>query len=141
MSMTVAVTRNTPGRFHGFLASAMLEIAPSFYVAPDMRKGVRERIWSTLLEWDEFLDQDGGVVLCWKTSEAPSGLALRVLGWPKKEIIDHEGIWLAVRNLTEAHDTEELDELLQVTEPDPHEDDLHDDHLVGVEPNPSISDE
>lgn len=134
MSMTVVVTRNAPGRFHGFLASAMLEIAPSFYVAPDMKKAVRERIWTTLLEWDDFLDEDGGVVLCWQTSEAPSGLGLRVLGWPKKEIVDHEGMWLAVRSLTQAHDTDELDILADGEELAPEEADLHDAHLSGLEP-------
>ena len=44
MAMTVVVTRNVEARYRGFLASAMLEVAPGVYVAPEMSKG--ERIWS-----------------------------------------------------------------------------------------------
>ena len=44
MSMTVVVTRNVAPRFRGFLASVMLEIAPGVYTAPEMSKGVRERV-------------------------------------------------------------------------------------------------
>jgi CRISPR-associated protein Cas2 len=120
MSMTIAVTRNAPGRFHGFLASCMLEIAPSVYVAPRMKKSVRERVWETMVEWDELLPDDAGVVLFWKSRKAPSGLGVRLLGWPKKELMDHEGVWLTVRNLTEAHDQEEL-ELLSEAERRPVE--------------------
>jgi len=122
MSMTIAVTRNTPGRFHGFLASCMLEIAPGVYVAPRMKKSVRERVWETILDWEEFLDTDAGVVLFWKSRTAPSGLGVRLLGWPKKDLLEHEGVWLTVRSLTEAHDVEELELLSDVerrpTEPE-----------------------
>ena len=44
MPMTVIVTRNVEPRYRGFLASAMLEIAPGVYVAPDLSSGVRERV-------------------------------------------------------------------------------------------------
>lgn len=112
--MTIAVTRNTPGRFHGFLASCMLEIAPGVYVAPRMKKSVRERVWETMLEWDGLLSSDAGVVLFWKSRNAPSGLGVRLLGWPKKDLLEHEDVWLTVRNLTNAHDAEELDFLADV---------------------------
>lgn len=114
MSMTIAVTRNTPGRVHGFLASCMLGVAPGVYVAPDMKKSVRESIWATMLDWNELMPDDAGVVLFWRHPEAPSGLGVRLLGWPKKELLDHEGVWLTVRNLTESHDTDELDLLADV---------------------------
>ncbi len=120
MSMTIAVTRNVSGRFHGFLASCMLEIAPGVYVAPEMKRSVRERIWQTMVEWDQFLDADAGIVLFWRDRDAPSGLGARILGWPKKELLDHEGVWLTVRNLTDAHDIEEL-ELLSEAERRPVE--------------------
>ena len=40
MPMTVIVTRDVEPRYRGFLASAMLEIAPGVYVAPDLSSGV-----------------------------------------------------------------------------------------------------
>lgn len=135
--MTIAVTRKTPGRFDGFLASCMQEIAPGVYVAPTMKKAVRERVWNVMMEWNELLPEDGGVVLFWRNPDAPSKLSIRLLGWPKKEFVEHEGLWLTHRDLTEAHDVEELLEQVEVEEPSIEEDDpiLHD--LDRLEPDGS----
>ena len=115
--MTIAVTRNTPNRFNGFLCSCMQEIAPGVYVAPVMNAAVRERVWRVMMDWAELLDDDGGVVLFWKDDDAPSGLRIRMVGWPKKEFVEHEGLWLTLRDLTAAHDVEELLEQVDVEEP------------------------
>ncbi len=115
--MTIAVTRNTPNRFNGFLCSCMQEIAPGVYVAPVMNAAVRERVWRVMMDWAELLDEEGGVVLFWKDDDAPSGLRIRMVGWPKKEFVEHEGLWLTLRDLTEAHDVEELLEQGEVDEP------------------------
>lgn len=122
MSMTIAVTRNAPNRFRGFFASCMLEVAPGVYVAPRMKKAVRQRVWNTVLEWSEFLPADGGIVLFWKSRQAASGLGMKLVGWPKKELVDHEGLWLAARELTAAHDRDELNALSVPTESDTSED-------------------
>jgi CRISPR-associated protein Cas2 len=94
----------------------MQEIAPGVYVAPVMKKSVRERVWNVMMEWSELLPDEGGVVLFWKDGDAPSGLSIRLLGWPKKEFIEHEGLWLTLRDLTESHDVEELLEQVEVEE-------------------------
>lgn len=117
MSMTIAVTRNTPNRFDGFLCSCMQEVAPGVYVAPTLSSAVRERVWGVMMEWEGLLpDEDAGVVFFWRDDDAPSGLRIRMLGWPKKEFIEHEGLWLTLRDLTEAHDVEELLEQQEVDE-------------------------
>ena len=123
MSMAIAVTRNTPGRFDGFLCSCMQEVAPGVYVAPRMKKAVRERVWNVMMDWSELIPQDGGVVLFWKSRTAPSGLGVRLLGWPKKELVEYEGMWLTLRNLTGAHDIDELVALADAEEPRMDEDD------------------
>ena len=46
--MTVVVTVNVEPRYRGFLASAMLEIAPGVYTGPNMTGGIRDRIWEVL---------------------------------------------------------------------------------------------
>lgn len=114
--MTIVVTRNVPGRFRGFLASCMLEVAPGVYVAPQMTKAVRDRVWQVLLEWAALVPNDGGVLQLWRDESAPSGLAVRMLGWSRKEIIDHEGLWLTVGDLTAKNDAEELADLARSTE-------------------------
>lgn len=116
MSMTIAITRNLPGRFDGFISSCMHELAPGIYVAPRMKKSVRERIWNVMMEWSELIPDDGGVVLFWRSSNAPSGLGIRVLGWPRKELKEYEGMWLTFRELTKAHGEEELEKLLKIEE-------------------------
>lgn len=127
--MTIAVTRNVPGRFAGFLSSCMQEIAPGVYVAPRLKKAVRERIWQVMMAWEEAIPGDGGVVLLWKSRTAPSGLGVRLLGWPKKELVEHEGLWLTLRGLTELHDAEELLDLAD------HEEPAHEagDPVIGLE--------
>jgi len=115
--MTIAVTRNTPGRFRGFLCSCMLEIAPGVYAAPRMKSAVRERVWNVMVEWAELVPSDGGVVLFWEDQTAPSGMVVRIVGYPKKELIEHEGLWLTLTNLTGAHDVEELRDVVEIVEP------------------------
>lgn len=123
MSMTIAITRNVPERFDGFIKSCMHEIAPGVYAEPDMSKAVRERIWKVILEWAELVPDDGGIVIFWKSKEAPSGLGVRVMGWPKKELIEYEGTWLTYSSLTKNHDIEELKALIEYKEKTTYDDD------------------
>ena len=117
MAMTIVVTRNLPGRFGGFLASCMQIIAPGVYASPDMTDGVRERVWQVMIDWSELVPSEGGIVLFWADAGEPSGMAVRMIGWPKKELIDHEGMWLTVRGLTAGHDVEELRAVADLKEP------------------------
>ena len=95
MPMTVVVTRNLPGRFRGFLASCMLEIAPGVYTAPRLNKAVRERIWNVCSEWFDELVVDGSLVMTWKDPEQPGGQGVLVRGETPREIYDHEGLFLS----------------------------------------------
>jgi len=96
--MTVVVTRDVAERFRGFLASCMLEIAPGVYTAPEMTRGVRERIWTVLSEWFLALPQ-GGIVMTWPASESIGGQAVLLLGDPPKELYDSDGMLLVRRDL------------------------------------------
>lgn len=101
MSMTVVVTRDVTPRFRGFLASCMLEIAPGVYTAPRMSAGVRERVWSVLADW--FDHQPGtSIVMTWADGTTRCGQLVRTLGVSPVELVDHDGIVLAVRPLTKA---------------------------------------
>lgn len=96
MPMTVVVTRDVESRYRGFLASAMLEVAPGVYVSPELSKGVRERIWTVISTWYDVLNR-GAVVMMWRDTTASGGLALRHLGDPPKEIRDADGVLLVKR--------------------------------------------
>ena len=91
--MTVIVTVNVDARYRGFLASAMLEIAPGVYTSPNMTSGIRERIWDVLCEWYYQLGQ-GSIVMTWRDPAAVSEQEIRTLGESPKEIVDADGVYL-----------------------------------------------
>lgn len=99
MSMTVVVTRNVSARVRGFLASAMLELAPGVYSAPRISPSVRERIWAVLVDW--FPNElDASVIMLWHDKEMPVGHAVRTLGSPAVELVEADGMILARTALT-----------------------------------------
>ena len=91
--MTVVVTVNVEGRYRGFLASAMLEIAPGVYTSPQMTSGIRERIWDVLSRWYYELGQ-GSIVMTWRDPNAVGEQRIRTLGEGPKEIVDAGGVYL-----------------------------------------------
>ena len=91
--MTVVVTVNVEARYRGFLASAMLEIAPGVYTVPRMTSGIRERIWGVLADWYYELGQ-GAIVMTWQDSAAVGEQRIRTLGEAPREIVDADGVYL-----------------------------------------------
>ena len=99
MAMTLVVTRNVADRFRGFLASCMCEVAPGVYVGPRMTRGVRERVWNVLEGWFPR-GADASIVMTWPDTSAPCGQAIWVLGVPRTEVADVDGLLLTRRELT-----------------------------------------
>ena len=93
--MVVIVTRDVPDRCRGFLASAMLEIAPGVYTAPRMTAGVRERVWTVLADWFEALG-GGSIVMTWRDPKEPCGQGLRTLGLPARTFAELDGLIVTV---------------------------------------------
>ena len=101
MSMTVVVTRNAPARVRGFLASAMLEMAPGVYCTPRMSPAVRERVWAVLSEWFPQVTETS-IVMLWQDRDMPGGQAVRTLGTPPIACVEVDGLVLAKRCRSEA---------------------------------------
>lgn|SRR5690606_33283885 len=97
MSMTVVVTRNVSARVRGFLASAMLELAPGVYSAPRISPAVRKRVWNILKDWFPN-EQDASIVMIWHERDVPGGQAVLTLGTPAVEIVEVDGLLLARRD-------------------------------------------
>ena len=93
--MTVVVTVNVEARYRGFLASAMLEIAPGVYTSPQMTSGIRERIWDVLREWYYELGQ-GSIVMTWRDPSAVGEQRIYTLGEAPKEIVDADGVYMVI---------------------------------------------
>ena len=91
--MTVIVTVNVADRFRGFLASAMLEIAPGVYTSPQLTAGIRERIWDVLARWYYELGQ-GAIVMTWRDPQAVGEQQIRTLGEAPKSLVDADGVYL-----------------------------------------------
>ncbi len=96
MPMTLVVARNVPERVRGFLASMSVEVAPTVYTAPDMTKGVRERMIAALIELFEPAP-DRSILITWPEKGAPGGQAFRVIGAELTKLVEYEGVWLARR--------------------------------------------
>jgi CRISPR-associated protein Cas2 len=79
--MVVVVTRDVADRFRGFLASAMLEIAPGVYTAPRMSKGVR---------WHGQLG-GGAILMTWSDPSEPFGQGIRTRGLPSRTFVELDG--------------------------------------------------
>lgn len=124
MAMTVVVTRNMPGRYRGFLASCMCEIAPGVYTAPRMNKGIRERVWSVMVDWFEG-DEEQSVLMTWPEAKLPGGQQVRALGIPRNDLVRLDGIYLARRDIDE-ETVQKLEEQLRNEKP----------HMVVVPPEP-----
>ena len=98
MSLTVIVTRDVEPRYRGFLASAMLEVAPTVYIHPRLSAGVRDRIWSVLADWYATLKR-GAIVLAWSDTSEVGGVGIRVLGLPPRKLQEVDGLLLVKREL------------------------------------------
>lgn len=98
MALVVIVTRDVPDRFRGFLASVMLEVAPTVYISPRMNPGVRTRTWATLSDW-YAAEPQGSVIMVWRDSNEIGGIGIENLGDPPRKLVDVDGVWLVKRLL------------------------------------------
>lgn len=97
MALVIIVARDVADRFHGFLASVMLEIAPNVFVAPRMNKGVRERTWDVIADWHSQEPQ-GSLVIVWRDLNEVGGIGIAHLGTPSRELVEMDGMWLTRRS-------------------------------------------
>lgn len=96
MSATIIVTRNVSNRVRGFLASSLLELAPGVYCGVRQSTAVRERIWGVLESW--FASEgDASIIMLWRDPNLPGEQAIKVLGLPPVDLVDHDGMVLARR--------------------------------------------
>jgi CRISPR-associated protein Cas2 len=99
MALVTIVVRDVAERFHGFLASVMLEAAPNVFVSPRMSAGIRQRTWAVLRDWHEA-EPRGSVVMVWRDLAATGGVGLAHLGQPPREIVELDGMWITRRART-----------------------------------------
>lgn len=98
MSLVVIVTRDVADRYRGFLASTMLEIAPTVYLSPRMNAGVRSRIWDVLSDWYSA-EPRGSIVMVWRDMNETGSVGIANLGSPPSELVEMDGLWLTKRSL------------------------------------------
>jgi CRISPR-associated protein Cas2 len=96
MALVMIVTRDVADRFHGFLASVMLEVAPNVFASPRMTKGIRERTWKVVSDW-HAQEPRGSLVMVWRDLNETGGMGLAHLGTAPRELIEVDGMWLTRR--------------------------------------------
>ena len=93
MTLTVLITRDVEDRYRGFLASALLELAPGVYASPYLGAKSREQIWKVVSDWHAQL-QRGSLTLIYPDRQSDGGLNVRHLGTPPRHPIRIEGVLL-----------------------------------------------
>lgn len=93
MALTVLITRDVEDRYRGFLASAMLELAPGVYASPALSARARDKIWEVLSDWHGQLG-NGSLVLVYADRQADGGMAVRHLGAPPRSAVRVDGVLL-----------------------------------------------
>jgi CRISPR-associated protein Cas2 len=101
MALVMIVIRDVADRFHGFLSSVMLEVAPNVFVSPRMNPGARERVWSVMNDWHRH-EPHGSLVMVWRDLNAVGGIGIANLGNPPRELIEADGMWLVRRRASSA---------------------------------------
>lgn len=96
MALVMIVTTDVADRFHGFLASVMLEVAVNIFVSPRMNPGVRDRTWKVLQDWYSH-DPRGSLVMIWRDLNSVGGIGLAHLGTAPRELIEIDGMWVTRR--------------------------------------------
>ncbi|WP_345539827.1 type I-E CRISPR-associated endoribonuclease Cas2e [Variovorax defluvii] len=96
MALVMIVIRDVPDRFHGFLSSTMLEVAPNVFVSPRMNPGVRARVWGVMSDWHRQ-EGRGSLVMVWRDMNAVGGVGIANLGDPPREMFEADGTWLVRR--------------------------------------------
>lgn len=96
MSLTVLITRDVEDRYRGFLASAMLEVAPGMYVSPNLSSRARDKLWSVVTDWHADLGS-GSLTLVYADRQADGGLTVRSLGTPPRSAVRLDGVLLMHR--------------------------------------------
>ena len=99
MALVMIVTRDVADRFHGFLASVMLEVSPNVFVSPRMNPAVRERVWRVMCDWHGH-ELRGSLVMVWRDLSATGGVGVANLGTPPRELVEADGMWLVRRSKT-----------------------------------------
>ena len=96
MALVTIVIRDVADRFHGFLSSVMLEVAPNVFVSPRMTPGVRDRVWDVMCDWHGH-EPRGSLVMVWRDLNAVGGVGVANLGTPTRELVEADGMWLVRR--------------------------------------------
>jgi CRISPR-associated protein Cas2 len=74
----------------------MLELAPGVYSAPRLSAAVRDRVWEVLENWSS-LEGDASIIMVWADPRMPGGQDVRVLGLPRIDIVEIDGLLLGRR--------------------------------------------
>ena len=97
MPMTVVVTTNVTDRMRGFLASVMLELDAGVYTAPRLSAAVRARTLEVVKDWWAF-ETNASLVMIWADARETSGQRVEMLGRPRIDLVDLDGLIVAKRD-------------------------------------------
>jgi CRISPR-associated protein Cas2 len=89
--MLVLVLESAPPKVIGYCSSWALQVATGVYVA-NLPAKQREEIWKQLVAWSY---SDTRAVMIWSSSRNEQGIEYRMLGEPRRKIVEREGLLIS----------------------------------------------
>jgi CRISPR-associated protein Cas2 len=89
--MLVLVLECAPPKVYGFCSSWALQVATGVYVA-NLPAKQREEIWEQIVKWSTSSTR---AVMLWPSGESEQGLSHRVLGHPRRRVMEREGLLIS----------------------------------------------
>jgi len=89
--MLVLTLECAPPKLVGYCSSWALQIATGVYVA-NLPAAQREEIWETIIKW---ADPDTRVVMVWSSPRTEQGIDFRILGSPRRRVVEREGLLIS----------------------------------------------
>lgn len=86
--MLVLTIECAPPKVWGYCSSWALQVATGVYVA-NLPAKTRDEIWNQVVEWS---DDETRAVMVWDSPASEQGLEHRVLGSPRRRVVEREGL-------------------------------------------------
>lgn len=91
--MMIVCLSNGQKRIIGYLKSISLEISPGIFIATNISKKEKEKVWNTINEWYENKNNEWYLMIEINKNKSEKYI-IKNLGQPKRKLLLYEGIWI-----------------------------------------------
>jgi CRISPR-associated protein Cas2 len=89
--MLLLVLECAPPKLYGYCSSWALQVATGVYAA-NLPAKTREEIWEQVIRWSSI---ETRAVMLWSSNANEQGLEYRMIGEPRRKVIEREGLLIS----------------------------------------------